>query len=70
VHEGAVVQTALALGAVCPVSAGLAAGLTAGRPLAVVRPLWPPVTVPLHLAWRHPAPPGVHVLAETAAGRA
>ncbi len=32
-------------------------------------PLDPPVAVPLHLAWRHPAPAAVHALAETAAGR-
>jgi DNA-binding transcriptional LysR family regulator len=63
------VETALRLGAVCPVSAGLARRLLVGRPGAVVRPLDPPVAVPLHLAWRHPAPAAVHALAETAAGR-
>jgi len=68
--QEAMVETALALGAVCPVSARLAPALTAGRPLAVVRRLEPLVCVPLHLAWRHPASPAVHVLAGTAAGRA
>jgi hypothetical protein len=64
--QDAMVETALALGAVCPVSAGLAAGLTAGRPSAVVRRLEPRVHIALHLAWRHPAAAAVHVLAETA----
>jgi hypothetical protein len=68
--QEAMVQTALALGAVCPVSAGLAGRLAADHANLVLRPLDPPVRAALHLAWRHPPPAAVHALAETASGRA
>lgn len=64
--QRAMVDAALELGAVCPVSESLVPGLTRSRGGVEVRPLDPPLTVPLHLAWRYPGPPAIHALAALA----
>jgi hypothetical protein len=68
--QDSMVEHALELGAVCPVSRSLLTSLTAPHQQIAARPLDPPLTVPLHLAWRHPASAGVHALAEITQGMA
>lgn len=65
--QQAMVDAVRELGAVCPISESLAPRLTGGVDGVQVRPLDPPVSVPLHLAWRYPGQPAVHALAALAA---
>lgn len=44
--------------------------MTARQQDLAVRPIDPPLTVPLYLAWRHPAPAAVHALAALTHGTA
>lgn len=55
-------DVAMRLGAICPVSSGLVPRLSAGRSGVEVRRLDPPLAIPLHLAWRSPPQPAVHAL--------
>lgn len=66
--QDSLVERALELGALCPVSRSLLPQLTVRQQDLAMRPLDPPLTVPLHLTWRHPAPAAVHALAAIAHG--